>query len=213
MATPLTDAINALTTYANETTGQSRTTLSDAVGDLVAGYGQGGGDADSLLGSVTDLSQGLRYATLPSKSNFATLTKTPNYGLAGVTGCTILVLPAITTIGNYTFADNTTITTYDIGASYTNSISAWLFSGSTSMNTLILRSTSLVSCADNRAFNQTCFWSGGSGGTIYVPSALLSSYPSASQWSAINGYGTVTWAAIEGSQYENYYADGTAISS
>lgn len=41
--TPLTDAINALTQYANETTGQSDTTLSDAVGTLVAGYGGGGG--------------------------------------------------------------------------------------------------------------------------------------------------------------------------
>ena len=40
--TPLTDAINALTQYANETTGQTDTTLSDAVGTLVAGYGGGG---------------------------------------------------------------------------------------------------------------------------------------------------------------------------
>ena len=43
MATPLTDAINALTAYANETTGASDTTLSDAVESLVAGYGGGGG--------------------------------------------------------------------------------------------------------------------------------------------------------------------------
>lgn len=43
MATPLTDAINALTAYANETTGKSDTTLSDAVESLVAGYGGGGG--------------------------------------------------------------------------------------------------------------------------------------------------------------------------
>lgn len=43
MAQPLTDAINALTRYANETTGQSDTTLSDAVETLVEGYGQGGG--------------------------------------------------------------------------------------------------------------------------------------------------------------------------
>lgn len=41
--TPLTDAINALTTYANETTGASDTTLSDAVETLVDGYGGGGG--------------------------------------------------------------------------------------------------------------------------------------------------------------------------
>ena len=44
--TPLTDAINALTQYANETTGASDTTLSDAVGTLVAGYGGGGGGGD-----------------------------------------------------------------------------------------------------------------------------------------------------------------------
>ena len=43
MATPLTDGINALTAYANEVTGASDTTLSDAVESLVAGYGQGGG--------------------------------------------------------------------------------------------------------------------------------------------------------------------------
>lgn len=43
--TPLTDAINALTQYANETTGASDTTLSDAVGTLVAGYGGGGGSS------------------------------------------------------------------------------------------------------------------------------------------------------------------------
>lgn len=48
MATPLTDAINALTAYANETTGASDTTLSDAIESLMAGYGGGGGTADWL---------------------------------------------------------------------------------------------------------------------------------------------------------------------
>ena len=43
MATPLTDSINALTTYANEVTGVSDTTLSDAVHTLASGYGGGGG--------------------------------------------------------------------------------------------------------------------------------------------------------------------------
>ena len=42
MATPLTDSINALTQYANETTGKQDITLSDAVGSLVEGYGGGG---------------------------------------------------------------------------------------------------------------------------------------------------------------------------
>lgn len=46
--TPLTDAIEALTRYANETTGASDTTLSDAVGTLAAGYGGGGGSSELL---------------------------------------------------------------------------------------------------------------------------------------------------------------------
>lgn len=39
MSTPLTDSINALTAYSNETTGAFDTTLSDAVGRLCEGYG------------------------------------------------------------------------------------------------------------------------------------------------------------------------------
>ena len=42
MSMPLTDSINALTTYANEVTGASDTTLSDAVHTLASGYGGGG---------------------------------------------------------------------------------------------------------------------------------------------------------------------------
>lgn len=41
--TPLTDAINALTTYANTVTGASDTDLSSAVATLASGYGGGGG--------------------------------------------------------------------------------------------------------------------------------------------------------------------------
>lgn len=44
--TPLTDAIQALTTYANEVTGASDTTLSEAVATLAAGYGGGGASDD-----------------------------------------------------------------------------------------------------------------------------------------------------------------------
>jgi len=43
MTQPLTDAINALTRYANEVTGADDQTLSDAVETLAAGYGGGGG--------------------------------------------------------------------------------------------------------------------------------------------------------------------------
>lgn len=46
---------------------------------------------------------------------------------------------------------------------------------------------------------------------VYVPSALISSYTSASNWSTKISGGSITLHAIEGSIYENAYADGTPI--
>ena len=69
MPTPLTDAIQALTRYANETTGASDTTLSDAVATLVEGYGQGGGNFESgkIIGDGERTSSATRIYT--SKKN------------------------------------------------------------------------------------------------------------------------------------------------
>ena len=57
MATPLTDSINALTTYANSVTGESDTTLSDAVYSLASGYGSGGG-AEAKMTTLLSSSAG-----------------------------------------------------------------------------------------------------------------------------------------------------------
>lgn len=53
MTQPLTDAITALTRYANEVTGQSDTNLSDAVWTLCDGYGGGGATPFELLEEIT----------------------------------------------------------------------------------------------------------------------------------------------------------------
>lgn len=58
MSTPLTDAINALTTYANSVTGESDTTLTDAVYTLAEGYGQGGGESNTVTGTFTGTAEG-----------------------------------------------------------------------------------------------------------------------------------------------------------
>ena len=71
MATPLTDGINALTAYANEVTGASDTTLSDAVESLVAGYG--GGEASSSWTKVAETSYQVS-TTSTSIINVATIT-------------------------------------------------------------------------------------------------------------------------------------------
>lgn len=77
------------------------------------------------------------------------------------------------------------------------------FSNCTVLTTLILRRTdSIVALSNVNDFNGTPFASGGTGGTIYVPSALIDTYKSATNWSTIDGYGTITWVALEGSVYE-----------
>lgn len=81
----------------------------------------------------------------------------------------------------------------------------------TALSLLILRAGSVASMANINAFANTPFASGGAGGDIYVPSALIDSYKAATNWSTVNGYGTITWHAIEGSIYETQYADGTPI--
>lgn len=53
MSTPLTDSINALTRYANEITGASDTTLSDAVGTLAEGFSNESNFEDFSGGNIT----------------------------------------------------------------------------------------------------------------------------------------------------------------
>ena len=89
----------------------------------------------------------------------------------------------------------------DIGKA--KSIAANTFANCYKLQTLIMRRTSVTTCANVSAFLNTPL-RGRSGltATIYVPSSLIDSYKAASVWSTINGYGYVTWEAIEGSPYE-----------
>lgn len=80
------------------------------------------------------------------------------------------------------------------------------------LKTLILRNTnSIVTLQNINVFSGTPFSSSGTGGKLYVPSALISSYQSASNWSTILGYDNNSINSIEGSIYETKYADGTPI--
>ncbi len=82
----------------------------------------------------------------------------------------------------------------------------------TNISTLVIRKTDDVAGLSNiNSFNNTPFASGGTGGTLYVPNALISSYQTASNWSTILGYANNQIKAIENSYYETHYADGTPI--
>ncbi len=70
------------------------------------------------------------------------------------------------------------------------------------LKTLVLRHTSVVPI-NNDVFTNTPFAGyGGLTGTAYVPSALISSYQTATNWSTLYNGGTCNFVAIEGSPYE-----------
>jgi len=132
----------------------------------------------------------------------------------------VYVMPKLVSAvyGNF-LTNNSHITSMDIGSSSVSAdsecrIRSNAFNGDANFNLLIIRNTNLVRNLENvNAFGSTCFESGKSGGTLYVPSSLLSSYSSATNWSTILGYANNQIKAIEGSYYETHYADGTVISS
>ena len=222
--TPLTDAINALTTYANETTGASDTNLSDAVGTLISGYGGGGGD-DTMGQYLAN--------TLTNYSN-DTITNIPQYGFAYASNLVELSIPNVERIGAYAFMytgikklvihKTVRLNGWQIFGKMTNleeldimnviSPQQQLFIDSGKMSVLIIRDTNniLTLVNNTNVFNNTPFASGKSGGTLYVPQSLISSYQSATTWSTILSYANNSIQAIEGSIYETQYADGTPIS-
>lgn len=286
MAKPLTDAITALTTYANTVTGASDTTLSEAVATLANGYGGGGNrEAEILSGSisgaytnndVTSLKAyalfgctNLTYVTMHSLTTIGNnafqndnrltgidmplLRTVGNYVFNNCTALNDISLPSIQTVGNNMFEGCTSLTNIklpqatrlnnscfrrckfstvvfplvtiaDQNCLSANILTSADFTAITQMNgqwgladnanlaTLIIRNADAVPTLGNISwFNNTPFASGKAGGTLYVPSALISSYQSATNWSTILGYANNQILPIEGSIYETQYADGTPI--
>jgi hypothetical protein len=133
--------------------------------------------------------------------------------------CSMLETAVIGTLAGYgyTFRYDTKLEAVDI---LNGSLGSNTFNHCPALSKLILRSNTIQALGSTNAFTtDTPFASGGAGGTIYIKKVLYDhlgdgsalDYKAATNWSTIDGYGTITWAQIEGSQYENYYVDGTPI--
>jgi hypothetical protein len=89
------------------------------------------------------------------------------------------------------------------------------------LSLLILRATRVCALSNLNIIKDTPYDENGTGGEIYIPKYLYDhlgdgsalDYKAAANWSTIDGYGTITWRQIEGSEYEFNYADGTPIGS
>jgi hypothetical protein len=207
---PLTDAIDALTAYANSVTGESDTNLPDAVRTLADGYGQGGGDSiwNTIVdGTVTEINDkdGLctamkGYAFYECKSLASVIfPSATSVGDSAFSKCSILSsveLPSATSIGGYAFNNCYVLATLDLPV--VASIGSRAFYSS-KLSTLVLRkSDAICTLASDSAFYSTPVRTGT--GYIYVPSALIETYKTASNWSAY---------AAKFRALEDYTVDGT----
>lgn len=134
------------------------------------------------------------------------------YIFANCTSLEGVVLPSIVGVtAGHCFAGSTAIQYIDFGENFDRVNSTDAFLNCSSLKNLIIRKPTLSTLSNISNFNGTPFADGGVGGTLYVPQALISEYQSATNWSTILGYDDNQILPIEGSQYENYYADGTPI--
>lgn len=147
-----------------------------------------------------------------------------SYGSGIFSECTSLktfVAPNLTNLHNSFFLNSTALEAVDfLGSNNMQAINDQVFRGCTVFTKLIIRcNTSIVPLRNLNNFMNTPFYSGGTGGTIYIPKVFYdhlgdgtsSDYKADTNWSALDAYGTITWAQIEGSIYETQYADGTPI--
>lgn len=188
----LTDKLTAIADAIRGKTGGTDALSLDAMVTEIEGIETGGG---------TDLSVGLLSNAIEEYES-AEVTTLRNYAFYYQTSLERVVLPNLTS-ANYTavFRNCSALKVADLGVCYQMSTTA--FTSCTNLTTVVLRKTSGVCTLLNAsAFNSTPFASGGTGGTVYVPSALISEYQAATNWATLYAAGTCNFVAIEGSEYE-----------
>ena len=137
------------------------------------------------------------------------LTGVSNYGISSNSGLTAVCLPSLSGAMNANnLRGNAYMTVADIGS--TTNLTTTCMYGCSSLTTLILRKSDAITTLGNtNALQNTPFYTGGTGGTIYIPQVLYNhlgdgtalDYQAATNWSTLYSAGTITWVKIEGSIY------------
>ncbi len=176
--------------------------------------------------SVTAFSTTYKFANQAEliSADFPNLIRTHDYVFSGCTNLTTVNLPKATYVGlnafencknleyisfpsasivyGYAFLNATKLKTVDFGVTV-DFARTTSFDNCSSLNTLILRSNGVSPLSSTVLFNSAgAFSADSSGGTVYVPTALIESYKTATNWSALYEAGRCNFVAIEGSEYE-----------
>jgi len=216
-STPGADQLQALITFSNQTTGGSDTKISDAVATLASGYGGGGGSGEWTTDGLAQRAEPNGAITITASdivkyafqyNTAITSVHAPNSGNSSgyaFNECTGITKAVIKTSGINEFQKCTALTHVDYNG--TTQVVNYSFYNCSSLTTIVIRSVIYVSLQNYNAVSGTPFENKDAGTVLYVPSNLISTYQGGA-W----GNCAETITAIEGSQYENYYVDGTAIS-
>lgn len=120
-------------------------------------------------------------------------------------GNAIVVLPALKNAGSRMFTQSN-IMAVDIGPDFTSILADMFYQTSAyqvTRNLILRRTASIVTTSTTDSIKAVQ--------NLWVPEALVDSYKAATNWSTRISGGYITVHAIEGSIYENAYADGTPI--
>lgn len=132
----------------------------------------GGGGSDELVNSLIDRTISGAYVN-------NTVTAIGVYGLAGCTKLTSVVLPAVLRTEGNAMTGCSALTKADFSNLQTIRYST--FYANNKLVTLIIRTQAVAKLEKTSAFKGTPIESGT--GYVYVPSALVNSYKSATNWS------------------------------
>lgn len=133
--------------------------------------------------------------------NFPEMTTVGGYGFRQCRKITKAMFPKLTSVGAYGFSRCNVLAVVDLGL--IGNIGSSVFAEDDNLKTIILRkSDAIVTLGAVNAFSSTPFASGKSGGTVYVPQALIEQYQTATNWATLYAGGTCTFQPLEGSIYE-----------
>lgn len=138
-------------------------------------------------------------------------------GFGGCTSIKLLYLPSVNGVNTYAFSGCTALETLiflrcgNLGRYVTEATA-----NDKNLKTIVLGGVGGITRTSVNFFRASPYAEGGSGGDIYIPKQHYEhlgdgsnlDYLSYAEWNTLNGYGTITWKQIEGSEYETYMPGG-----
>lgn len=184
------------------------------VGDVVCEVAYMGKQNSNLGGTYFAFRTGINSLYMPNFNNTGNLG-----GQFRNCGMKYGVFPKFSKLYNSAFLECTNLVGFDWRGGSWGGSSYDQFKSCSKLKYFVIRSSTMTSLASINIFAATPFASGKSGGTLYVPADLVSTYEAATNWSTILGYANNQIKSIESTATDpdapvdltTHYIDGTPI--